>query len=540
MANRHPAHITPTGGIVTSPIPTPVPSSAIGSDIILEARDVIKRYPGNLALDHVTFRVHRNAVNVLIGENGAGKSTLMRILAGVEGPDGGTILLDGKPVELRSPKAATAHGISIVHQELALMQNLDIAENVFAGCELTRNFAFVDRLREDLHTSTALEHLHRPMAAKTRLLSLSLGRRQIVELARTLAHGAKIVILDEPTSALSMAETNVLFQVIEDLKRSGVTIIYISHRLYELLELGDHFTVLRGGRIVGDAPRHQVNHTWIVERMSGYSHAAELQKLPAQPQEQTLSVQNLHLSSTTEDEAAPSPLTNVSFCLQRGEILGIYGLLGSGRTELLEALAGARRYRGKILLDGRHLSLNTVCDAVKAGIMLVPEDRQRDGLIPDLSIRENIALAVSRGLFLSRATETTTVRAIASELNLAAHNLELPVTSLSGGNQQKVLLARCLMRSPKVLLLDEPTRGVDVGTKREIYRILKNLAAQGLSVLFTSSEIEETRMLADRVLVLCQGSIAGEFTRLEFTDEALFVAASPHRPEARTLVEPRG
>jgi erythritol transport system ATP-binding protein len=271
--------------------------------------------------------------------------------------------------------------------------------------------------------------------------------------------------------------------------------------------------------------------------MSGHSHAAESQKPPAQLLEQALSVQNLYLSPSTEDETAPSPLTNVSFCLQRGEILGIYGLLGSGRTELLEALAGARRYRGKILLDGRHLSLTTVCDAVKAGLVLVPEDRQRDGLIPDLSIRENIALAGSRGLFLSRTTETARVQAVASKLKLAAHNLELPVTLLSGGNQQKVLLARCLVRSPKVLLLDEPTRGVDVGTKREIYRILKNLAAQGLSVLFTSSEIEETRVLGDRVLVLCQGSIAGEFTRHDLTDEALFAAASPRRSEAPIPVE---
>ena len=516
----------------------PTPISAICSEIILEAREVTKRYPGNLVLDHVTFRVHRNAVNVLIGENGAGKSTLMRILAGVEMSDSGTIFLEGKPVELRSPRAATAHGISIVHQELALMPNLDIAENVFAGRELTRNFAFVDRPREDLRTATALEHLQRPMAAKTNLSSLSLGCRQIVELARTIAHGAKIVILDEPTSALSMAETNSLFQVIESLKRSGITIIYISHRLHELLELGDHFTVLRGGKIVGEAPRHQVDHTWIVERMSGYSHTVELQKPLAQPQQQILSVQNLCISSATEDETAPSPLTNISFCLQRGEILGIYGLLGSGRTELLEALAGARRYRGKILLDGRSISLTTVCDAVKAGLVLVPEDRQRDGLIPDLSIRENIALDASRDIFLSRTEETARVRAAASELNLAAHNLELPVSSLSGGNQQKVLLARCLMRSPKVLLLDEPTRGVDVGTKREIYRILKNLAAQGLSVLFTSSEIEETRMLADRVLVLCQGSIAEEFTPLNLTDEALFAAASPQRPEAPIPVEP--
>ena len=254
---------------IPNPVPIPIPTTS--SKIILEARNVLKRYPGNVALDHVTFRVYRNSVNVLIGENGAGKSTLMRILAGVEAPDGGVIILEGQPIELRSPRAASAHGISIVHQELALMPNLDIAENIFAGRELVRNFAFVDRPREDVCSTTALDHLRKPMAANANVSGLSLGRRQIVELARTVTHGAKIVILDEPTSALSATETDSLFKVIEDLKRAGVTIIYISHRLHELLELGDHFTVLRSGRVVGEALRDQVDHTWIVERMSGRS-----------------------------------------------------------------------------------------------------------------------------------------------------------------------------------------------------------------------------------------------------------------------------
>lgn len=521
---------------MTIPIVTPTTNS----EIILEARDVVKRYPGNVALDHVTFRVHRNAVNVLIGENGAGKSTLMRILAGVEASDSGVITLDGQPIELRSPRAASAHGISIVHQELALMPNLDITENIFAGRELIRNAAFVDRPQEDIRSMTALGDLRKPMAVRTSVSELSLGSRQIVELARTVAHGAKIIILDEPTSALSKSETSSLFKVIEGLKRSGVTIIYISHRLHELLELGEYFTVLRGGRVVGEAPREKVDRGWIVERMSGRNQTAEVENPSIQSEEERmLTVENLCLSPATQDEGAQASLVNVSFYLNRGEILGIYGLLGSGRTELLEALAGTRSFRGRILLDGRQLSVATVRDAVNAGLVLVPEDRQRDGLIPDLSIRENIALAAPRGLFLSRAKETAKVRTAASGLKLTAHDLELPVISLSGGNQQKVLLARCLMRSPKILLLDEPTRGVDVGTKREIYRILKELAAQGLSVLFTSSEIEETRMLADRVLVLCQGSIAAEFARLEFTDEALFAAACPHISGAPMSMEHR-
>jgi erythritol transport system ATP-binding protein len=507
------------------------------SEIVLEAKDVLKRYPGNVALDHVTFRVYRNAVNVLIGENGAGKSTLMRILAGVELPDGGTLTLDGERIELRSPRDASAHGISIVHQELAMLPNLDITENIFAGRELVRSMVLVDRASEDSRSVTALGRLRNPMAVATSVSRLSLGRRQVVELARTVAHGAKIVILDEPTSALSTAEADSLFQVIADLKSSGVTIIYISHRLHELLHLGDHFTVLRGGKVVGEAPRAEVDRAWIVERMSGVNHTPELMEGAPQSSEQTLTVRGLSLRAATKDEAAQSPLFDVNFSLHRGEILGVYGLLGSGRTELLEALAGARQSRGTVLLNGRQLSIATVSDAVKAGIVLVPEDRQRDGLIPDLSIRENIALASAKGLFLSRAKETATVRALAGELNLTVRNLELPVTSLSGGNQQKVLLARCLMRSPKVLLLDEPTRGVDVGAKREIYRILRQLAAKGLAILFTSSEIEETRTLADRVLVLCQGNISAEFASAALTDEALFSAASPRMPDTSRPTE---
>ncbi|MGO4517772.1 sugar ABC transporter ATP-binding protein [Terriglobus sp. 2YAB30_2] len=498
------------------------------SDVILQANGILKRYPGNIALDHVDFRLHRNAVNVLIGENGAGKSTLMRILSGVESCDEGTILLDGKPITLRSPRDAGAHGISIVHQELSVMPNLDISENIFAGRELTR-VAMVDRKTEDSQSADALHRLHKPMPVSAQTAHLSLGCRQIVELARTIAHGSKILILDEPTSALSMAEAESLFEVIEDLKRSGVTIVYISHRLHELLHLGDYFTVLRSGRVVGEAPRSEVTRQWIVERMSGRADTTDLQVRPAASTQAVLSVHHLELGSSSAGEESQAALHEISFTLHKGEVLGIYGLLGAGRTELLETLAGNRTpLEGSVQIEGRTLALNSVGSAVKAGIVLVPEDRQRDGLIPELSIRENVALAASHGPLLSRAHETELVRKLAKDLNIAANDLELPVTSLSGGNQQKVLIARCLMRNPRVLLLDEPTRGVDAGAKAEIYRILRKLAANGLSILFTSSEIEETRTLADRALVLCQGRIAAEFQHHQLTDEALFAAASPN------------
>ncbi len=497
-------------------------------DIILEARAVTKRYPGTIALDCVTFRVRRNKVNILIGENGAGKSTLMRILAGVETADEGELLLENAPIEVKSPREAAALGISIVHQELSVFPNLDISENVFAGRELVKSGMFVDRDSQGARCSDALRRLRKPMKPSTQAAHLSLGCRQIVEVARTLDQGAKVLILDEPTSALSTAEADSLFQVIDDLKRSGVTIIYISHRLHELLHLGDYFTVLRSGRVVGEAARADASRQWIVERMSGGADTSDLQVRSARADmPEVLKVSHLSLPASGTDEAAQAPLHDVSFSVRRGEILGIYGLLGAGRTELLESLAGAKQMSdGEIQFAGKLFRVPNVFDAVEAGVVLVPEDRQRDGVIPEMSIRENVALASARGFFLSRAHETARVRELARELNIAARDLELPVTTLSGGNQQKVLIARCLMRSPSLLLLDEPTRGVDAGAKAEIYRILRRLAAKGLSIVFTSSEIEETRTLADRVLVLCQGCISAEFSS-EFSDEALFAAASP-------------
>jgi erythritol transport system ATP-binding protein len=503
--------------------------SACKPDLILEARDVTKRYPGTVALDHVTFRVYRNKVNVLIGENGAGKSTLMRVLAGVESSDEGQLLLEGSAVSVRSPREAAALGISIVHQELSILPNLDISENIFAGRELVRAAIMVDRLNEDARSTSALNRLRNPLPVQTLAARLSLGGRQLVEIARVLAHGVKILILDEPTSALSTAEANSLFQVIEDLKRSGVTIIYISHRLHEVLYLGDHFTVLRSGRLVGEAPRAAVSRQWIVETMSGRPDTNERQaRTGVAGQAALLTVRGLSLAASTADEAAQAPVHDVGFTLHQGEILGVYGLLGAGRTEMLEALAGCRAaVSGETLLRGQTVRIRSVADALNAGIVLVPEDRQRDGLIPELSIRENVALAATKGPILSRKQETLRVGQLLTELNIVVRDLELPVTTLSGGNQQKVLLARCLMRSPAVLLLDEPTRGVDAAAKAEIYRVLRSLAGKGLSIIFSSSEIEETRALADRVIVLCQGIVSAELENAELTDEALFVAASP-------------
>jgi len=480
------------------------------SPILLEARAISKRYGGAIALDSVDFNLHRNAINVLIGENGAGKSTLMRVLAGVEEPDSGSIFLDGVPIQLRSPRDASTHGIAIVHQELAIMPNLDLSENIFAGRELTRS-AMLDRSAEDDRSRAVLTRLHHLLAVNTSASMLSLGSRQIVEVARSLAHGARILILDEPTSALSVAETQVLFEILLELKSAGVSIVYISHRLHELLHLGDFFTVLRSGKVVGQAPRAEVTRQWIVECMSGRAATSDIAQRPPHTGKRALHALNLSLSASSNNDSAQVALHDVSFDLHEGEILGIYGLLGAGRTELLEVLAGNRTASGGTLQAGRLSRLpRDVSEAMAGGIVLVPEDRQRDGLIPELSIRENIALASPAGFVLSRKMELARIRALVNDLNIAVHDVELPVTVLSGGNQQKVLLARCLMLSPTILLLDEPTRGVDVGARSEIYSLIRALADRGVGVLLVSSEVPEVLGLADRVLVMRDGLVIHE------------------------------
>jgi erythritol transport system ATP-binding protein len=516
-------------------------TAAASADTVLEARNVVQKYGGITALKGVTYRVQRGNVNVLIGENGAGKSTLMRILAGVERPLSGDVLLDGRPVAFRRSADAARQGIAMVHQELSVLPNLDIAENIFAGRELCTSYGFIKETAQRQASAGALKTLGHPMNTRTPVGHLSLGRQQITELARSLAHEMRVLILDEPTSALSRAEAETLFAAIEDLKRNGVSIVYISHRLNEILRLGDVFTVLRDGNIVGNAPRAEVDRRWIVECVTGRPAQNAAITTPTASGHQALRVDSLNLVGNTRDGATRPLLEDISFCVSAGEILGIYGLLGSGRTELLETLAGVRTIAaGTISVAGDKLPCGSVQKAVARGIVLMPEDRQADGLIPSSSIRGNICLADFRGLmagaFISRKKELEKVRRIAEQVKLNTGNFESPVTSLSGGNQQKVMLARCLMRSPTILLLDEPTRGVDVGAKHEIHRILRELKATGVSIIFTSSEIEETCSLADRILVLSGGRISAEFALGNATEEALFAAACSHL-EAPSVVQ---
>jgi erythritol transport system ATP-binding protein len=486
-----------------------------------------------MALKGVTFRVHRGKVNVLIGENGAGKSTLMRILAGAETPTSGQILLEGNPILLRSTRDAAGHRIAMVHQELNLLPNLDVSENIFAGRELAGRFGFIRRRQQDEISGEALRRLNALMSVRDLTGALALGRQQIVELARSIAFEASVLILDEPTSALSRSEAETLFKVISDLKRQGVSIVYISHRLDELLLLGDHFTVLRDGKVVGETSRGQIDRRWIVERMTGRPVQTGGDPGEEQAGQEVLAVDGLNLAIAWPSGGTRSLLKDVSFSARSGQILGIYGLLGSGRTELLETLAGLRAgHTGQISVRGKRVRLDSPVRAAREGIALVPEDRQRDGLIPSLSIRENISVAslgrLTNGIFVSRTKELHEINRLAGELSLKTRDLDLPVTSLSGGNQQKALLARCMMQSPSILLLDEPTRGIDVGARQDLYRILRRLAQQGMCIIFTSSEIEEIHSLAESILVLCRGEISARSGSRASSEEQLFSAASGH------------
>jgi erythritol transport system ATP-binding protein len=497
----------------------------------VEVTGVVKHYPGTTALRDVAFWADYGQVSVVMGENGAGKSTLMKILAGIEMPSAGQIYRDGIVVHPRNVRDAEHLGIAMVHQELSVLPNLSVSANIFAGREATRGFGWIAGSVEAARSQEVLSSLGRPMPPRQESGSLSLGQQQIVELARAIARHSRVLILDEPTSTLSTAEVQVLFRVLQELKCSGVCIIYISHRLSEVLEIGDRFTVLRDGRVVAMAEREAANQRWLVEQMTGRTVSSVGDPRPRPAMGTMLTVEGLshleYLSSLPPRQA----LSDVSFDVWRGEVVGVYGLLGAGRTELLECLAGARRRSaGMVRVEGKAVRLESVRSALRSGVALVPGDRQRDGLVPELTVRENIALdAVGEcrvGPMLMLGKEKRLVEQWASRVRLAVKCLDQPVRSLSGGNQQKAILLRCLMKHPKVLLLDEPTRGIDVGAKEEIGALIRELSTEGLSVLFTTSETEEILALADRSMVLCRGRMTLHAPSVEVTDEMLAIAAS--------------
>ena len=493
---------------------------------LLEVGQVTKQFPGVKALQDVDLTLNRGEVLAVIGENGAGKSTLMKILAGVQPLDAGEIRIDGKIVQLVSVEAALSQGIALIHQELNLADNLDVGANIFLGREPCR-FGLIDHDRVHRESQQFLEMVGLAVDSATLVKELTVGRQQMVEIAKALSINARVLIMDEPTSSLSQRETENLFQVINDLRVSGVSIIYISHRLGEVKELADRVTVLRDGKNAGDLAQEEINHDAMVKLMVGRDLSAFYQHTPREPEGTVLKVTDLRTPVHPEH-----PL---SFEVQAGEIVGLAGLVGAGRTELLQTLFGITpSIGGTIDMDGETVNPQNPIEAIRAGIALAPENRKQQGLVMEMALRENMSLpSLIRDQhhgFLNRQQEAKITEQMIKQMQIKTPSAEQEVRYLSGGNQQKVVLGKWLAMEPKLLLLDEPTRGIDVGAKQEIYGLMEKLTRRGVAILFVSSEMEEVLGMSDRALVMHEGRLSGELSRTELSEEAIMQLATGGKP----------
>ncbi|MFP5262076.1 MAG: sugar ABC transporter ATP-binding protein [Blastocatellia bacterium] len=500
---------------------------------LLEMRDITKSFPGVRALDGVSFDLYAGEFHALVGENGAGKSTLMKVLGGVyPHPEyGGEILLGGEARRFSSVRDAEAAGIAVIYQELSLVKEMSIGENIFLGRE-PRRFGVIQW--EDLYSRARalLGDLHLPFDPRTPVGHLGIGQQQLVEIAKALSHEARILVLDEPTAALTDAEVETLFAILRNLRSRGVGMIYISHKLNEVLRMSDRITVLRDGRTVGTDGTSNLDESRIISRMVGREVGDIFPRADHPRGGVVFEARNI---SVEDPNVAGKLLVNrVSFSVRQGEVLGIAGLMGAGRSDLLMAIFGAHagRSSGDVLIEGRPTRITRPSDAIKNGLAFVTEDRKRFGLILDQTILNNMTLAgLARlsGRFVTNAdAEAMAGERSMRELRVKAPGVYTVAGTLSGGNQQKVVLAKWLLTEPKVLFLDEPTRGIDVGAKQEIYAQINRLAAAGLAIVLVSSELPEVLGLSDRVMVLHEGRITGEFTRTEATPERVMACATGH------------
>ncbi len=489
-------------------------------DIVLSMRGICKQFPGVRALQQVDFTLRRGEIHALMGENGAGKSTLIKVLTGVYARDAGSIHVEGTEGEavIRSPQDAQNIGISTVYQEITLCPNLTVAENMFIGRE---KGALTHRRACEKRATELLESLHIPARAAQELSSCSLAVQQMVAIARAVDMNCKVLILDEPTSSLDEKEVQMLFTLMRDLKRRGVGIIFVTHFLEQVYEVCDRITVLRNGELVGEYPVAELPQVQLVAKMMGkeLEELSDMNSFGARhaPSEEVV----YDAEELSSQEARP-----FSFRIHRGEVNGFTGLLGSGRSECVRAIFGADRVTGgKVRVNGKALRVNSPYDAMKNGIGYLAEDRKRDGIIAELSVRENIILAmqVLRGFFhpMSRAEADRFADEYIAALKIKTASKDTPVGSLSGGNQQKVILARWLLTHPDYLILDEPTRGIDVGTKLEIQRLVLKLAEDGMSITFISSEIEEMLRTCSRLIVMRDRNIVGELTGDQLTQNQI-------------------
>jgi len=496
-----------------------------------------KSFGAVAALSDVTFAVRAGEAHAIVGENGAGKSTLLNILAGSLHPDRGSLVLGGAPVALASPRNALARGIGLVHQEMLAFPNLSVTANIFAGRELTSRFGWLRESEMRTRARDLLARLQLPVSPDASVDTLPVAHRQLLQVARALAFECRLLALDEPTTSLTAAETDHLFRILGDLTRDGVTIVYVSHRLPEVFRLCDRITVLRDGRVVDTFLRDAVSHDAIVQAMVGRS-IPDRAPAPA-PAADGSGEPRLRVKGVTRRPC----FEDVSFSIAPGEIVGLFGLVGSGRTELLETLVGVQHPdRGSMTIDGRPARWRSPRAAARAGVVLVPEDRQRQGLCFNLTLRHNLVLpaATTRGAILVRGSEVGTSATLVRDWRITAPSTAITPDALSGGNQQKIVLAKWLALGPRVLLLDEPTKGVDVAAKYDIHGIVLELAARGTAVLLVSSDLPEVLALADRILVMREGRVRGELAAGADEARVMRLATAPDSVRSVRLQADRG
>ena len=487
---------------------------------LLEMRDIHKRFSGVYALKGVSLQLRAGEVHALLGENGAGKSTLIKILGGIYSKDEGEILVDGKPVEIRNVKDARENGISIIHQELVLVPYLSVMENIFLGRELKKKNGLVDRESMLKRTEEVLAEFGLAIRPTDLIADLNIAQQQMVEIVKAISFHARIVVMDEPTSSLSDKEVDTLFESIQKLKAKGIGIIYISHRMSELEAIVDRVTVMRDGEYVGTKETARTSNDELIAMMVGRSLSHYYTRTFNAYEETVLSVKNLESDYVHQ----------ISFDLKKGEILGFAALVGAGRSETMKAIFGLDKVRsGSIQLEGKELAGRRTEEILGLGISFVPENRKEEGIFPDMSIQFNMTLKVLKdfikGIRVNTEKEQGIVSKYMAELSVKAPDSETPIRSLSGGNQQKVIMGSWLASRPKVLILDEPTRGIDVGSKSEIYAIMNELAKSGVSIIMVSSELPEVINMSDRIIVMCDGRITGELSHEEASQEEIMQRA---------------
>jgi ribose transport system ATP-binding protein len=498
---------------------------------MLVAENITKKFPGVIALQNVTMQLYPGKVNAILGENGAGKSTLMKILSGVYPDYEGRILLNDEAVNFANPREAQHAGIGIIHQELNLISHLSITENVFLGREIANSWGILDRKAMKTRTQELLDKLKLNVSPDTLIYDLKVGQQQLIEIAKALLADCSVLIMDEPTSAISESEVEVLFGIIEELKKENKVIVYISHKLDELFRIADHYIVLRDGKTIDAGEMKDIDQDALIQKMVGRDISIMRTKGFKATGSPLLTVNNLQLKNPINQRR--DLLKEISFDLYPGEVLGIFGLMGAGRTELLETIFGIHKKTktGVIAINQKAVDFNSPAEAMKAGIALVPEDRKKDGLVLNLDVKANISITTLDNLqnmgLLSNDKEFQLAKKYIDQLKIKTPSANQLVKNLSGGNQQKIVLSKCLATSPSILMLDEPTRGIDINAKNEIYKLIMDFAASGMGIIVVSSELPEILAIADRVLVMAEGKITAQFNANEATEDNILTAAIP-------------